>query len=77
MNQLQLTRELLLGQLKKYPKLQPEGMLKGLYQSEFGCGHFITDEKKGMDLLDKLRCFQEMCITDELPFDPTNVKRRL
>lgn len=51
MDNLQLTKELLLGQLKKYPELQPNDLLKALYQSEFGCEHFVSDEEKGMNLL--------------------------
>ncbi|MDR1066609.1 MAG: hypothetical protein LBL35_04135 [Clostridiales bacterium] len=44
-------RRLLLEQLKIYPALQPRDALKALYQSEFGCEHFVSDEKSGVDLI--------------------------
>ncbi|MEX1307966.1 MAG: hypothetical protein AB1Z19_05530, partial [Eubacteriales bacterium] len=40
--------EWLIDQLKRYPNLQAEDMLKALYQSEFGCAHFTLGEKQGL-----------------------------
>lgn len=41
----------LLGQCARYPALELWDLLKGLHQSAFGCGHFVTDEERGMELL--------------------------
>lgn len=45
------TRDFLLDQCARYPALRPRDLLKALHQSVFGCGHFVTDEAAGMDLL--------------------------
>lgn len=37
------TRAFLLAQCARYPELRPEDLLKGLYQSTFGCGHLVGD----------------------------------
>lgn len=39
------------AQCGRYPALCPEDLLKALYQSVFGCGHFVTDEAEGLCLL--------------------------
>lgn len=46
-----LTTEFLLAQCRTYPALRPQDLLKALYQSVFGCGHFVTDEAAGLRLL--------------------------
>lgn len=43
------TTAFLLEQCRRYPALQVQDLLKGLHQSAFGCGHFVTDA--GMELL--------------------------
>lgn len=43
--------EYLLDQCVRYPALAPSDLLKGLHQSVFGCGHFVTDEAAGLELL--------------------------
>ena len=53
MNNMELTKKIIFDQVKKYPKLQVQDILKALYQSEFGCSHFISDDKSGMELLIK------------------------
>lgn len=40
------TRNLLIGYCKKYPKLQPQDLFKFLYQSAFGCEHFVLSYDK-------------------------------
>lgn len=40
-------------QLARYPKLQPQDMVKALYQSEFGPGHFVADDARARDYLQK------------------------
>ena len=45
------TTEYLLDQCKRYPALEPGDLLKGLHQSIFGCGHFVTDRAAGLALL--------------------------
>ena len=54
-----MVTELLMDQMKRYPGLMAEDMLKALYQSEFGCAHFARDEQQGLD-----RLLQEL---DSLP----------
>ena len=45
------TRELILDQCARYPALRPQDLLKFLYQSAHGCGHFISDEAAARQLL--------------------------
>lgn len=45
------TKEFLLDQCTRYPALRPQDLLKALYQSVFGCGHFIADETAGLTYL--------------------------
>lgn len=40
--------EFLLAQCQTYPALEVQDLLKGLHQSVFGCGHFVTDEAAGL-----------------------------
>lgn len=47
------TKKFLLDQCARYPALRPQDLLKGLHQSAFGCGHFVTDEAFGMELLQR------------------------
>jgi len=35
-------------QLLRYPGLTVQDVAKALYQSEFGCGHFVTDRARGL-----------------------------
>ena len=49
----QSTTEFLLAQCRRYPALRPEDLLKFLHQSVFGCGHFVTDETAGLQLIQK------------------------
>lgn len=51
MDREQATRSFLRGQCARYTDLQPQDLLKGLHQSVFGCGHFVTDEESGVALL--------------------------
>lgn len=51
MNMRRDTTEYLLDQCRTYPALKPQDLLKGLHQSVFGCGHFVTDEVRGLELL--------------------------
>lgn len=39
---------LILDQLKRYPALHVQDLVKALYQREFGCGHLITDPERGL-----------------------------
>lgn len=41
-------RQLLLDHLKKYPLMQLQDCIKLLYQSRFGCGHFLPDPAQVM-----------------------------
>ena len=45
------TADLLLDQCARYPGLALQDLLKALYQSVFGCGHFVTDREAGLRLL--------------------------
>ncbi len=38
-------------QLLRYPKMTVQDAVKALYQSEFGCGHFVTDRERGLNWL--------------------------
>ena len=42
--QRERTRELLLKQYYTYPQLQPEDMIKYIFQSSFGCEHLVASE---------------------------------
>ena len=48
---METTRQFLLDHCARYPALRPQDLLKALHQSVFGCGHFVTDEERGMALL--------------------------
>ena len=45
------TTAFLRQQCCRYPKLQVEDLLKALHQSTFGCGHFVSDQEQGLELL--------------------------
>lgn len=51
MCQVDQIRGMLRSQCSRYPKLQPQDLLKALHQSVLGCGHLITDEAGGWDRL--------------------------
>lgn len=57
------TRERILYQYKKYPQLQIQDLFKFLYQSCFGCEHFVTDFKSATSYIESERSFQ--CTTKE------------
>lgn len=44
---------LLTQQLARYPQLQAQDLVKALYQSEFGPGHFVADEARAREYLQK------------------------
>ena len=43
MNEYQELFRILKSHLEKYPKIQPQDVVKLIYQSEFGPGHMIKD----------------------------------
>ena len=43
------TRTLLIKHCQSYPQLQVQDVLKYLYQSVFGCEHFVSDEVAALD----------------------------
>lgn len=51
MEQFRSTTEYLLDQCVRYPALRPQDLLKALYQSVFGCGHFAADLPAGLERL--------------------------
>ncbi len=38
---------------KKYPLMTNQDVVKLIYQNEFGCGHFVKDEKSSLELIKK------------------------
>lgn len=61
-------RQLLLDHLKKYPLMQLQDCIKLLYQSRFGCGHFLPDPAQVMM---RLQNEYRDCIFSEGPlFEP-------
>lgn len=38
------TETILLMHLERYPEMQPQDLIKLLYQNEFGCEHLVADE---------------------------------
>ena len=40
------TRDFLLGQCARWPGLRPKDLLKGLHQSVFGCGQFVSADSR-------------------------------
>ncbi len=42
--------KIILEQYARYPKLKLNDIIKALYQSEFGCAHFVADEKNGGEI---------------------------
>lgn len=46
-------RQLLENHLKKYPLMQIQDCVKLLFQSRFGCGHFVDDPQKALERLQK------------------------
>ncbi len=47
------TYELLINHYKTYPNLEPEDIFKYIYQSSFGCGHFVSDEASALSFIEK------------------------
>lgn len=43
--------KILIEHFKRYPFMKARDAAKLCYQSEFGCGHFIADEKRAYDYL--------------------------
>ncbi len=58
-------RQLLLDHLKKYPLMQLQDCIKLLYQSRFGCGHFLSDPAQVMM---RLQNEYRDCIFSEGPY---------
>ena len=46
-----MIRSILLAHARRYPQMEPTDAVKLLYQSEFGGGHLIRDEKACLDRL--------------------------
>ena len=44
-------QEIILEQYARYPKLQIRDIIKALYQSEFGCAHFVENENNARKYL--------------------------
>lgn len=51
MTQTSRTAEFIQNQCARYPGLALQDLFKALYQSAFGCGHFLADEAAGLELL--------------------------
>ena len=51
MDRTAATTEFLLSQWQRYPAMELGDFHKALHQSVFGCGHFVTDETAGLELL--------------------------
>lgn len=47
MNDMQLWQ----AQLARYPQAQAQDLVKAMYQTEFGCGHFVDENGPGMEFL--------------------------
>ena len=46
-----MMKSILLGHARRYPRMEPTDAVKLLYQSEFGGGHLIRDEKACLNRL--------------------------
>ena len=58
------TMQTLLGDhLSRYPQMQPQDLVKLLYQNEFGCGHMISDAAAFLDNI--RRESQGLTVSDE------------
>lgn len=53
LNNIRIIEKIILSQIERYPKLEIRDAVKALYQSEFGCGHFVSDEITAMYMLTK------------------------
>lgn len=64
--------ELCRGQLRRYPKANVQDLVKAMYQSEFGCGHFVDENGPGMDYLLKelSECGNAECGCEPLFVEP-------
>lgn len=51
MDNINTVDALLIGQYGRYPSLEAQDLVKALYQSEFGCGHFVSDDREGLERL--------------------------
>ncbi len=59
--------KLILDQYAKYPKIKIQDIIKALYQSEFGCAHFVADENAAAKYLqDELARIEKSDIEGEL-----------
>lgn len=67
MKQCGKTRELLLMHYKTYPNLQIQDVFKFLYQSTFGCGHYVSSSETATDLIS--REYNSMCRKEESVID--------
>lgn len=45
------TRQFILAQCARYPRLRPADLIKGLHQSTFGCGHLIRDRAAAAEFI--------------------------
>lgn len=53
--------KIIIEHFERYPFMKARDAAKLCYQSEFGCGHFIADEKRAYDYL-----IEEMCEASKL-----------
>lgn len=56
------TRELLIKHYQTYPKLQTQDVFKYIFQSAFGCEHFVSSESGALDRIK--REYEEVSKTD-------------
>ena len=53
MNDIESVVSILKNQCVRWPALTAQDLVKALYQSQFGCGHFVSDREKGMRWLNE------------------------
>lgn len=69
------TKEFIIEQCRKYPKMQPNDLYKALYQSVFGCGHLVNDPSAAADFIRREAAFSvpNDTVTEPLDGDYTRV----
>lgn len=59
------TEEIICEEARRYPYMEPQDVVKLIYQNEFGAGHFVKDEEQSMERL--LEEYYRVCHDKDLP----------
>ena len=63
---LRETRHVIERHIELYPKCEPDDIVKLLYQSEFGCGHFVRSKEIAEEYLKRVKSNVKSCCLCEM-----------